>query len=1204
MSQIPHSYGPGCHLSRSVTFSSSNGSDDMPHLKAQFFYSSPLPIDDPLSAAPVSTDTKAAKHPLRPFSASDNYDLEEAWYMLGSKTDRKHHIRKSPRSTGKEPSSEGHDSKGKENPRTGKRSNKSDSGPEQEGDISGNAGEKKVASGSGPLPGHPTLETNTVEPPEPSEPSESSHAPKDKHSKRHAKAEAAKAAKAAREEKKRASSPSKGSKSKMVCKCKGTSHALCKNLPGTCPCTFCTKTSATSIGPDVKPSANQGEAWKDSCETGKSLNGGKLKSDKKSKGESDKGNPAGKEAKGNSYNDKCDDRHHAPMDDSRPKYCTTGNCVNMSGHDQKEHKYCIVDSPPQPQSGASAKLEKGKSAQRVVSIDGANDPCSNQSSNMAGIDRLDNKDQLSRVTKRELVETLHYLDREHRDFVKHKDELEKHLKHEHAGNPLGSEGETRKQKLKKKASMRSIKSNRSEGEKVKPDFDTEATSSSALNPSGNIGTTGQPFLKFMASKETQKPTSDGAENSGQPSDSQKSEDQDMQTETVHIHKCKASRNIRDSTDVPVGVSKLHLVRVPALQMHPIYWLPVHDVAPVTRGTWFYKDTMYPVESTVANQLETGYKELRPWSQTWSDELNSAIEVGAAGEEKIAHRLWPKEDDPKCITHENNPTHLPTDSYCAAKCFYGEAAAEGSVDLDDKLMEAKSFTKKYSNAQVIYKDSHLAFILKPNLQPSAYYGRKPLAKIKRGMNVGICVVRGFDWKAWEKLHPSKQKSNVLQKVEENAPVAINSESPPKSSCPACRAHEERPKITDLIFVIHGIGQKLSERVESFHFTHAINTFRRSVNVELQNDGVRRVLRKEMGGMMVLPVNWRSNVSFDEGGSMKDHDKDDDKLDFTLNDITPTTIPAVRSLISDVMLDIPFYMSHHKPKMIQAVIAEANRVYRLWCKNNPDFQDKGRVHIIAHSLGSAMAVEVLSRQPTSIPRFDINSKKMNTKHFDFNTTNLFCAGSPAGFFLLLERGSLLPRRYQDKPGAERSDSHDRNLTGEAGTFGCMAVDNVYNIMHYNDPIAYRLNAAVDRQFAANLKNAQVPNATTGFFESIGNAMRSITPGVSSSKELGVGQVAKAPTIARLPSQLEMEVHDFTREEIAEKKFALLNDNNQLDWFLSSGGGPLEIQYLNMLSAHSSYWGSLDFIRMIVTECGRKPGKNHSLPNMKAVKIGHKS
>jgi hypothetical protein len=678
-------------------------------------------------------------------------------------------------------------------------------------------------------------------------------------------------------------------------------------------------------------------------------------------------------------------------------------------------------------------------------------------------------------------------------------------------------------------------------------------------------------------------------------------------ETVHVHRCKAQKNTYEQANVPVGVSRLHLVKIPALQMMPIYWSPIHDIAAVTRGTWFYKDSMYPVEPALANQLEIGYRELRPWSQTWNDELNSAIEVGAAGEEKVSHRIWPRDSDLKPSGKPSYAEHLmAADPYCAARCFHGEVAAVGTVDPGQpagKNSQDAQVTKRFPNSHVIYKDSKNAFILKPSLQPSEYYGRRPLAKIKKGITVGVHVMRGFDWKTWEQLHPNKKSKSTI-KAEEAAPVAGDANAGKRQVCVACRNREERPKVTDLVLVIHGIGQKLSERVESFHFTHAINAFRRSVNVELGNGAVRNILREDLGGMMVLPVNWRSNLSFEDGGPMTDRDKSKDTTisEFTLKDITPDTIPTVRNLISDVMLDIPFYMSHHKPKMIEALITEANRVYRLWCQNNPEFQKEGRVHIIAHSLGSAMALDVLSKQPTSVQNIDVRSRKMTVKHFEFDTKNLFFAGSPAGFFLLLDKGRLMPRRGRNKPGAEHGDDLGKDIAGEAGTFGCLAVDNLYNIMHYNDPIAYRLNAAVDPLYASTIKNGQVPSATTGWLETVGKAIRSITPGVSSPSELGVGQVPK-PSVARLPSQLEMEVHDFSREEIAEKKFYLLNDNGQLDYFLSSGGGPLEIQYLNMLSAHSSYWISPDFIRMLVTEVGRKPGRANTLPNMKAMKVTQK-
>jgi hypothetical protein len=129
-------------------------------------------------------------------------------------------------------------------------------------------------------------------------------------------------------------------------------------------------------------------------------------------------------------------------------------------------------------------------------------------------------------------------------------------------------------------------------------------------------------------------------------------------------------------------------------------------------------------------------------------------------------------------------------------------------------------------------------------------------------------------------------------------------------------------------------------------------------------------------------------------------------FTLNDITPSTIPAVRKLISDVMLDIPYYMSQHHPTIIKTVISQANCIYRLWCKNNPGFERTGRVHLVAHSLGSAMALDILSKQPTKLPKELSPSKSHMCERFLFDTKCLFLVGSPAGFFLLLNRSRCAP------------------------------------------------------------------------------------------------------------------------------------------------------------------------------------------------------
>ncbi|KAK3315213.1 DDHD domain-containing protein [Apodospora peruviana] len=669
----------------------------------------------------------------------------------------------------------------------------------------------------------------------------------------------------------------------------------------------------------------------------------------------------------------------------------------------------------------------------------------------------------------------------------------------------------------------------------------------------------------------------------------------------------------DMVEIPVGISRLHMVSLPVLQMKPLYWSPVNDISIVLRATWFYRDTMIPIEPAVANQLEAGYRELRPWTETWADELRSALDVGALGEEKVSHRLWPEVPDKRSKGKVSGPTEPPisSDPFCASRCFRGEAATQGSLEPvhpeHEESLDTQPEPRSYSSYHVIYKDGSAAFLLKPSLKPSAYYGRKPVSKIMKGMTVGIPVFRGFDWKTWEQVHEKKASQRAKEIKPGSALQTPGQASAEQAGCPRCQLEKERGQVTDLVLIAHGIGQKFAERVESFHFTHAVNAFRRAVNVELENPAIKSILRPGQNGIMVLPVNWRHLLKFEDGGPTSEEDKAAYAPDgFSLKDIEPPTIPAVRSMMSDVMFDIPFYMSHHKPKMIAALVGEANRVYRLWCRNNPGFTESGRVHLVGHSLGSAMAIEVLSKQPTRVPRLDLSRPLSEVRHFEFDTTNLFLLGSPAGFFLLLERAGLVPRRGHIKPGVDPADIVAKDIVADAGVFGCIAVDNIYNILAKEDPIAYLLNGTIDPTYAASLKVAYVPSTATSFFKSVGDAVRGIAglsttgPHPQTTAGSSTNNNNKPPTMARLPSQLELEVHDFTREDIAEKKVFLLNDNGQIDYYLRSGGGPLEIQYLNMLSAHTSYWTNQDLIRLLCVEVGRVPGRENTLASMRAVKV----
>lgn len=431
-------------------------------------------------------------------------------------------------------------------------------------------------------------------------------------------------------------------------------------------------------------------------------------------------------------------------------------------------------------------------------------------------------------------------------------------------------------------------------------------------------------------------------------------------------------------------------------MKPIYWSPLQDISNVVRATWFYKNTMYPVETEIANKLEEGYLELKPWTDTWQDELNSCVDNGADAEMKIVHPLWAKQPAAtgRPTTAQDDPSGNESLGDTAEPINFDKNHAAGGTAAQSESI------KPYLTSSAIYINATDAQVLRPSLLPSVSRGRRPLGAIRKGRQIGTPVVRGFDRKLWEQIHPSKANPidvrHYIRKTQSRDPAV-----PGEQVCYACKMEESRPPPTDLVLVIHGIGQKLSERMESFHFTHAINAFRREVNMELNNEPVWPHVRQDHGGIMVLPVNWRTKLSLDDP-DVESGIEDPASNHFSLDDITPQTLPAIRSLISDVMLDIPYYLSHHKPKMVKAVIRDANRVYRLWCKNNPGFQENGRVHLIAHSLGSVMAVDILSQQPTHVPRFDFSNIPLHSDIFEFDTRHLFLCGSPAGFFLLLNKG----------------------------------------------------------------------------------------------------------------------------------------------------------------------------------------------------------
>ncbi|EPQ29883.1 uncharacterized protein PFL1_02556 [Pseudozyma flocculosa PF-1] len=294
--------------------------------------------------------------------------------------------------------------------------------------------------------------------------------------------------------------------------------------------------------------------------------------------------------------------------------------------------------------------------------------------------------------------------------------------------------------------------------------------------------------------------------------------------------------------------------------------------------------------------------------------------------------------------------------------------------------------------------------------------------------------------------------------------------------------------ELVLAIHGIGQQLTEDFDALDFVYDVERLRNVSNKQAADPAVRRLARGRRA--QYIPICWRRALKFDEKPEGNDNF-------YTLDDVTNSAaIPIVRNVISKVVLDVPFYLSHHRQKMIESVTAELNRTYRLFCRRNPDFERKGgRVSIIGHSLGSALATDILSAQPTRVPPMhevaeeDPDRLKEN-KHLHFNVKNLFFIGSPVGFFLYLDGGQLIARRGTLRSRAEAKEGEEDASWDAQGKYGCLATETVYNIYNPTDPVAFQLGATADRTYASMVKPIPIADAAGALLQALALPRLSVT------------------------------------------------------------------------------------------------------------------
>ncbi|KAG5365622.1 putative phospholipase [Yarrowia sp. B02] len=477
----------------------------------------------------------------------------------------------------------------------------------------------------------------------------------------------------------------------------------------------------------------------------------------------------------------------------------------------------------------------------------------------------------------------------------------------------------------------------------------------------------------------------------------------------------------EDPETVVGINRLYIAKF-SQDGHivmPLYWRTVGDVCNVRRSTWFFRSTLGPVERSLERHLEEAFQAIKPWTSEYVEELEAAI---------------------------SNP-----EAECRFKHSFTYKVKDGAKDPPIDVSVVFSPCAKFEGETEVAPKAHILLPSYFNLfgtAPSTALLATSLLKGRPLPGSHVTLQRFYDWDEYKKFKTLPDR-------------------------PVDALDHEYAKIKQLIFVLHGIGQKLSERVASFTFTFAINHFRVLVKEQLKSPRTKRNLpedRQDENSIAILPINWRRLVDFEELGSMH---RESGSSGYALKDITVNSIPSVRGLIGDVLLDIPYYMSHHRPLLLHAAATEANRIYRIFCKHNPGFDGEGNVHIIGHSLGSVIALDLLSFQPNRVSKDDFQDvqtpdvtldlkvpplfqrKEHKIPHFCFNTSNLFLVGSPVGFFMLLHNANFKARSEENGP-----------------QYGCLAVKNLYNVINFSDPIAYLLNPTVDTDLAEHIETANVP------------------------------------------------------------------------------------------------------------------------------------
>ncbi|KFA60055.1 hypothetical protein S40285_09114 [Stachybotrys chlorohalonatus IBT 40285] len=591
---------------------------------------------------------------------------------------------------------------------------------------------------------------------------------------------------------------------------------------------------------------------------------------------------------------------------------------------------------------------------------------------------------------------------------------------------------------------------------------------------------------------------------------------------------------KNCTRVPVNEDFLFDVDIEQRELAPVYWLgPIYEVR---RGTWFFQEgsSLRPCEENLAAQLEEGYLKIRPWlnrgkstltPKTSHESLKSKT-TPASPMAPQSHRLFGTYMNSVATYQDASTAWLSSDSMLSwvtssvyerfagggylsgMKLIRGYAEPSKAKDKEEgSISKLGGFTEVDERQQKALKRRSAP----PSTKSSTHeqtYKQTPSSRMD----------------SRQALH--RQLSSLIEgegksKGETEEEVRRREEQEIQEDYNARAGETQGREIAHLVLVTHGIGQLMGLRAENVNFVHDVNTLRKTLKSVYSQSEDLKALNAELAEgpgncqVQVLPVCWRHLLDFPkQRGKKSEHDlgdADTDEVDYpSLEDITIEGVAFARSLISDLALDVLLYQSAYREEITMIVLSECNRIVRLFRERNPDF--KGKIHIMGHSLGSAIFFDIACRQREERTTDSHNRLRVWPSHgnrkvtstprepmFEFEIEHFYCLGSPVGLFQMV-KGRTIAARHS--PHALPSESPlNPDITDDPflsvplarGKEGISSITNLpmsvsspkvaqlYNIFHPSDPISYRLEPLISPAMAS-LKPQVLPYTKKGYFSNV--------------------------------------------------------------------------------------------------------------------------